>query len=325
MSIFNMLRNNGNSDNSITEIDINDYFELKKVDFIYIFLSALYQRIFNYCWSRTIVKNKKFNETILFDCFLKTAQTKGFISLMIDALIFGKQEILTYDPILNVIEIKNYDNNHEINKKVKNQIILDFTSNKKIYLLKQYASIYYDCLHSLAEKSKINGALILKLATLTDNISLDEKLSVKQQALSVQSGINNGNGAVIDSKSDIDLLNADCEPEQKQIENIKQEISSFFDGMPLNFLFGTSTAGIGASGENDTDSLERSIYSFFNTYWKPYFNGLFADNIDFKVENWRQIANARDIINIVETTEYLDEKNKKEIILNIFRSINVLK
>ena len=325
MSIFNMLRTGGNSDNSITEIEIDNYFELKKTDFIYIFLSALYQRIFNYCWSRTIIKNKKFNEAILFDCFLKTAQKKGFISLMIDALIFQKQEIFTYDPLLNTIEIKVYNENYKLKEKVSNEIVVDFKSNQKINLLKQYASIYFDCLHSLAEKSKINGALILKLATLTDNISLDEKLSVKQQALSVQNGINKGNGAVVDSQSSIELLNADCEPEQKQIENIKQEISSFFDGMPLNFLFGTSTAGIGASGENDTDSLERSIYAFFNTYWRPYFNNLFNDNIDFKVENWRQIANARDIINIVETTEYLDEENKKEIILNIFRSINVLK
>jgi hypothetical protein len=312
----------GNSLSNVANVSIPmgwDYY-IDKDTFIEFYIKTIYKKILQYLFHKTIFDNnmdKKLN--VFQDNFLNTEQNLGFISLLTDAIYRCESQVFRYDSGTNTIEKFSYRDG--INANDRHICVVDFSKNKSgILLLSQYVNMLYNLLTSEQKKANISNSLTFKINDLTDKVGMIEKKSVEQQALNIKNSILRGDMAVIDAGSSIDIGNTDITPETKTEETIKQNIAQVI-GLPLNFLFGTSTAGIGASGENDTDSLERAMQTNFEIYWKPYVEKLFNIKIKYKVENWQLIRNCRDILDYVETSTLLSEEQKQTIVNDILESI----
>jgi hypothetical protein len=301
-------------------VPMNWDFFIEKNVYIEFYVRTLYKKILRYLFRKTIFDNKiKEKLNIFQDNFLNTEQNLGFISLLANAICQCETTVLRYDPKTNAIERINKQDN--INPRDVNVCAVDFSKNKaEILLLSQYASMLYDLLESEQKKTKVSNSITFKVGDLTAKVGTLEKGSVEKQAKNIKDAINNGDMAVIDAESSIEMGTTDLRSEAKTEETIKQNIAEAI-GLPLNFLFGANTAGIGASGENDTDSLERAMQTNFEIYWRPYVEKLFDTKIKYKAENWQLIRNCRDILDYVETSALLTEEQKQTIAGDILESI----
>jgi hypothetical protein len=307
--------------NSITGcVPLNWDCFIDRTVFINFYVKTLYKKILQYLFRKTIFDEKMKSKLGIFhDNFLKTEQNLGFISLLTNAIYNCEMTVLKYDPKTNTIDrVNNYE---DVKPQDVNVCVMDFSKNRaEILLLMQYAGMLYDLLESEQKKTKVSNSITFKVSNLTAKVGNIEKGTIEEQAINVKNAINNGDMAVIDSESTIETGTIDLSPETKTEGTLKENIAQIM-GLPLNFLFGTSTAGIGSSGENDTDSLERAMQTNFEIYWRPYAEKLFNTKIKYKAENWQLIRNCVDILDYVETSMVLSEEQKKIVVRDIFESI----
>jgi hypothetical protein len=91
---------------------------------------------------------------------------------------------------------------------------------------------------------------------------------------------------------------------------------SFYYSMPLSYITGEQTSGIGSTGEADTRAVERGLKNYYISVMKPVLEALFEIQTSFKSNDFRQIGSALEAIKTFELigNDLVSQDDKKTII-----------
>jgi hypothetical protein len=91
--------------------------------------------------------------------------------------------------------------------------------------------------------------------------------------------------------------------------------------MPLSYVDGEQTPGIGSTGEADTRAVERGLKQYYITIIKPTLEALFGIKTTFKSNDFRMIASGLEALKtfeLVQDNTLMSQENMKLIVSKLF-------
>lgn len=271
---------------------------------------------------------------LLWDNFIQNESPYGLISLLACAMTEKDQMFLVYIPSLGVLRtatpqeedvIKNaYKTGKEAtgpfsDGKSGRGIFISFENYRRTDMVKVYSAMEYCVVSSLNKMANLSKAIQFKMSDMRGSTALIDSSVVISQAILIAQALRNGRDVMIDKQDEI-FTNA------PDISAIKESIAfldskkAFYYGLPLSYINGEQTPGIGSTGEADTRAIERGLKNYFISILKPIIEDLFALKISFKSNDFRQINSALEAIKTFDLVSdaFISQQNKKMIIDKLF-------
>lgn len=298
--------------------------KIKSETFVDIDVQNIYSKILTDCIDRI----EGIPDTImplLWDNFLQNEAPQGLITLISCAMSYKDDLFLVYDRGLSLLRPATGDQEDQIEEdyKTKGQssigIYVSFESYTKSDMVKIYSAMEYCVIASMNKMMNLSKSLQYKMSDMRGSISASDADSPVKQAIQIASSLRNGKDILIDKNDEVVTNNPD-------ISSIKESISfldskrAFYYGMPLSYITGEQTAGIGSTGEADTKAVERGLKNYYISILKPILEALFSIKTSFKSNDFRQIGTALEAIKTFELVadDLLSLQNKRLIISKLF-------
>jgi hypothetical protein len=287
-------------------------------------LINIYNKILTDCIERT----QGINETIaplFWDNCLQSESTKGLVSLLADAMAYKKDLYIVYDKSINFLRKATSDEQAQIRsdyQKVgesKIGIYVSFAAYTKTDMLKIYSSMEYCVLDSLNKSMNLSKAVQLKMDKLREGVGATDSQQVIDQAKSIANALSEGKDVLIDAKDSLSTATIDMQSTKEAISFLDAKRCFYLD-LPLSYITGEQTGGIGSTGEADTRAVERGLKHYWVSIIEPVVNVLFGVKIEFKSHDFRQISSALEAIKTFElvSNDMLSMENKQLIIAKLF-------
>ncbi|MDR1498711.1 MAG: hypothetical protein LBS34_00280 [Rickettsiales bacterium] len=320
MILFNLAKKNENQDDFIP---LSFGLDIQERDYKRLFVKNIYSNIFEYLLTKTNFTRESEREMVFnlsFNNSEKTSQMNGLISILVNSLLDNNPVILRYNKSVNTITEENYNaNNFSINDLKPNSCIADYSQKQsEVKLLSYYARTIYNTYKSIENKTRVSNAIVVIFERLSDKINFVERKSFVKQLKEFKRAVESGGLAYLDNAK-LQYGIADVNNEIKVQENNRENIANALN-LPLNFLFGTTTQGLGTRHEEDSLSLDRTMQKNFVSLWQPIIEKLFNIKISYAIDKYRLSETHKSFLDWVETSGMVDEQSKKEITANILLS-----
>ncbi len=186
-------------------------------------------------------------------------------------------------------------------------------------MLRIYSGMEYAILNSLHKTLNLSSAIQFKMSEMRSSVGVNDKATVIADAKLIAKGLSCGSDIVIDKEDEIMTATP-------QIDPVKQAISfldakrSFYLGLPISYITGEQTAGIGSTGEADTKAVERGLKQYYVSIIKPVLSSVFGIDTTFKSEDFRLVASALEALKTFELvgTDILSQEDKTLIVKKLF-------
>jgi len=293
-------------------------------DFVRTDLMNIYSKILTDCLERTQgVPQDVF--PLLWDNCLQSESTDGLITLLSKAMTEKADLFLVYDPAIQILRTATSDEERQIRIDYKTKgssdlgTFVSFKNYLRTDMVKIYSSMEYCVVASLNKTMNLSKAIQFKMGDMRGSVSLSDSTNVIDQGKSIAQSLANGRDVMIDAKDTI-------ETSVPQIDPIKESISfldskrAFYLGLPLSYINGEQTPGIGSTGEADTRAVERGLRQYYISILKPVMEDIFEISTSFKSNDFRQISSALEALKTFELVDdsLLSQENKQLIIAKLF-------
>ncbi len=262
---------------------------------------------------------------LLWDNCLQNESSHGLISLLSCAMTDKKELFLVYNAALGVLRKATAPEASQIKsdyEKLGSSPIGTFVSFKnysRTDMVKIYSSMEYCVVASLNKMMNLSKSIQFKMAEMRSSVSLNDSGLAIEQAKTIARALANGRDIMMDVKDEVSTNAPD-------ISSIKESIlfldakRSFYYGMPLSYITGEQTAGIGSTGEADTKAVERGLKQYYISILKPVVEEIFQVSTSFKSNDFRQIGSALEAMKTFELVgdDFLNREDKKLIIQKMF-------
>jgi hypothetical protein len=258
----------------------------------------IYSKILTDCLERTQGLNDKIMPAFWDNC-LESESNKGLISLLAEAMECKSELFLVYK--LGVLRKATNDETFRIREDYRKKgsssfgIYVSFKCLHKSDMLRIYSSMEYSVLNSLNKSMNLSKAIQLKMAKLRDTVGAVDSQLVIDQAKSVANGLKSGCDVLLDAEDKIETAQVDMDATEKAIAFLDAKRCFYLD-LPLSYITGEQTGGIGSTGEADAKAVERGLRHYYLSILKPVIEALFSVKTTFKSNDFRQIASALEAI-----------------------------
>lgn len=322
MSFFSFLSGAGSStDNGLEEI-----FPLKVVkgDFVRTDIVSTYIKILTDTVERTFGLNKEL-EPLLWDNCVQSDSSEGLVTLLSNAMADQKDLFLVYVKSVKVLrkataqEEKQILEDYKKNGESKVGVYVSFKKYRRTQMLNIYSDFEYCVLSSLNKTLNISKAVQIKISDLRGSVSLVDSEIAKGQGKAIATALSQGKDIMIDVKDEIATATPDTSSTEKAIGFLDAK-KSFILGLPISYVSGLQTPGIGSTGEADMRAVERGLKQYYVSIIRPTLESLFGIKTEFKSQDFRQITTALDVLKTFDlvTDENISSTTKKAIIARVF-------
>lgn len=321
MGFFGFL---GSVDESNNELPSIYNLSLSAQEFIDADILATYAKILTDTVER-IHGLKPEQEKLLWDNCVMSESSKGLISLLADAMAKMSDLYLIYKPSLGVL--RKADSNEEQviradyqkSGKSVNGVFISFKNYKRTEMLKVYSSFEYCVLASLNKTLNLSKAVQFKMSDLRKSVALADKEVVRAQAKSISEALGCGKDVMIDKEDEIANAAPDTSSAEKAIAFLDAK-KSFYLALPMSYIMGEQTAGIGSTGEADMRAVERGLKQYYVSILRPVLDAVFNATTEFKSQDFRQMSSALEALRTFDlvTDEVLSREAKQEILWRMF-------
>lgn len=265
-------------------------------------------------------------QTALWDNCLQNEASKGLVTLLAEAMTDKSDLFLVYVPSVNLLRKADHKEQEQIRSDYKSTgeskigIYVSFKRYRRTEMLEIYSSFEYCVLSSLNKTLNIAKAVQIKINELRSSTALADSGVAIEQAKSVAKALRNGNDVLIDKNDEIATANPDTSTTEKAIGFLDAKRAFILD-LPIAYVTGEQTGGIGSSGENDMRAVERGLKQYFVSILQPVFKALFGADTEFKSQDFRQMTTALEVLKAFELssdTELMSMEAKQEIIARVF-------
>ena len=309
-----------------TDSELPEIFSLglKQDEFVDTDVMNVYSRILTDCVERT----QGIDEDIfplLWDNCLQSEASEGLITLVAQAMSDKKDLFLVYNEALNLVRRATTQEADAIREDYRNRgesalgIFVSFKNYNRTDMVKIYSSMEYCVVASLNKVMNLSKAIQFKMSAMRSSVSLSDSSVAKDQAKTIATALSKGKDVMMDKEDEILTGTPDISSIEKSIEFLDAK-KSFYYGMPLSYIDGAQTAGIGSTGEADSKAVERGLKQYYISIVKPVVEDLFRVKTSFKSNDFRQIGSALEAIKTFELTsdELISQDDKKLIIRRLF-------
>lgn len=310
----------------VSDSELPDIFPLSvnQNDFINADVTNVYSRILTDCVERTqgIPKNIL---PLLWDNCLQNESCEGLITLLAKAMTDKRDLFLIYNSTLSLVRQATAAEASQIKEDYKNQgqsdlgIYVSFKYYSRTDMVKIYSTMEYCVIASLNKQMNLSKAIQFKMNEMRSSVSLNDSSVAIAQAKTIAKSLSNGKDVLLDKNDEIATSTPDITAIKESISFIDGKKSLYY-GMPLAYINGEQTTGIGTTGEADSRSTERGLKNYYISILKPVVEELFDINTSFKSNDFRQIGSALEAIKTFElvSDDLISQDDKKLIIEKLF-------
>jgi hypothetical protein len=264
-------------------------------------------------------------QALLWDNCLQSEASKGIITLLSEAMYKKSDLFLIYESSLNVIRQANSTEAEQIKRDYiasgSSSIgyYISFNNYKRTDMMRFYSVMEYCLVGSLYKSMNLSKAIQFKMDSMRSSTSLADSSEVINQAKEMSDALGNGLNVVMDGKDMIVTAVPDMAASDKVMEFIDGK-KSLYLGMPVSWVQGEQTGGIGSTGENDTKAIERGLKPYYYQIIKPVLEGMLGIKTSYKSQDFRNVSAALDALRTFDLVgdELIDFEKKKIIISKMF-------
>jgi len=258
---------------------------------------------------------------LLWDNCLQSSSDDGLLTMLAQAMTDKRDLFLVYDRAIGVIRKADHSEESQIREDYKAQsqsplgIYISFKKYSRTDMIRLYSMLEYSTISSLNKAMNLSTAIQFKMDSLRSSVALTDSDEAKAQAKLIAKGLANGKDILIDAKDTIENSKPDLTSVKAAIEFLDSK-RSFYLGLPLSYINGELTGGIGSTGENDTKATERGLKHYYFSVIKPVLEAIFQVQLSYKSQDFRQISQALDAIRTFEIVgdDLIDQFHKKRIV-----------
>ena len=282
--------------------------------------ALLYQKILKRCYA----KSNGFPDEAalnLWDSVELSNAQYGTISLISNAMTDKKELILVNDS--GIIRVATYQEAEAIKKDYaegktsQKGVYMNFRKYTMTDIIKIYMSLIYDIMGGAKTNLGLAKALQIKIADLRKTVATSSSEDAVAQVKKIVKALKEGKSVGIDAGDSIVTTELQTTPIVDGLKLVYGCLASLL-GVSTSFICGELTSGMAVTGEADVNANEDGIKDFFNSVFKPIHEKLFDIKLTFKTDNWRKVKEFSSIIPYIESSMYLDEAKKKELINSTF-------
>lgn len=297
---------------------------LRKEDFILSDIRTTYQKILTDVVERSHGVPEEI-EPLFWDNCLQSEANAGLVSLLADAMTAKKDLFIVYVKSVGVLRKATSDEERQIREDYKKAgksdkgVFVSFKSYKRTEMLEIYSAFEYCVLSSLNKTLNISKAVQIKINDLRASVSNSDANVATEQARSIARALTSGNDILIDKLDEISSANPDTSSTEKAIVFLDAK-RAFILGLPLAYVSGEQTPGIGSTGEADARAVERGLKQFFVSIVRPVVKALFDVELEWRSQDFRQMTTALEVLKTFELTSdnYLSQDSKRDITARVF-------
>jgi hypothetical protein len=262
---------------------------------------------------------------VLWDSCVQSEASSGLITLLAEAMTKKTELFLVYLPGTGVLRKATLEEQEKIRADYKERaesklgVFVSFKNYRRTDMLEIYSSFEYCVLSSLNKSLNLAKAVQIKINDLRTSVSLADSAVAKAQAKSIAQSLKNGNDILLDGKDEVVTATIDTAPTEKAIGFLDAK-RAFILGLPLAYVTGEQTGGIGSTGEADMRAVERGLKQYFESVLKPVLKALFGVDTEFKSQDFREMNTALETLKTFDlvSEEYLSSEAKKEVLARLF-------
>ncbi len=264
-------------------------------------------------------------EPLLWDSCVQSQANQGLITLLATAMAEKQELFLVYSPSVGVIRKATFEEQAEIRKdylamsESKKGVYVSFKNYQRTDMLEIYSSFEYCVLASLNKTLNLAKATQLKISDLRSSVSLVDSSIAKAQAQSIALALKAGNDVLLDVKDMIETAKPDTSPTEKAITFLDAK-RAFILGLPLSYISGMQTPGIGSTGEADMRAVERGLKQYFTSILRPVLKAVFGKETEFRSQDFREMNTALEALKTFDlvSDEHLSQESKRAIMARLF-------
>lgn len=301
---------------------------LKKEDFVKSDILHTYSKILTDVIERTHGLKEEFKNSLWDNC-LQNESSKGLVTLLAEAMTNKTDLFLVYKALgksTSVLRLANDEEQKQIREDYKKSgeskvgIYVSFKKYRRTEMLEIYSAFEHCVLGSLNKTLNISDSLQIKINELRASTSLADSGVAIAQAQSIAEALRNGNDVLLDKNDEIVTAAPDVSASENSTEFLDAKRAFILD-LPLSYITGAQTPGMGSSGENDMRAVERGLRQYFVSIIQPVLKALWGAEVEFKSQDFRQMTTALEVLKAFELssdTELMSLEAKQEIIARVF-------
>ncbi len=323
MSLFSFFgRSNASDDNAIPEIYP---LSLKSDPFIKADMLACYTKILTDTLERTFGINEKV-QPMLWDNCVQSENSDGLVTMLARSMVNKADLFLVYKPSLGLLREADNAEQKQIRDDYKKSgtsslgIFISFKNYRRTDMLFVYSAMEYCIIASLHKSVNISKAVQIKMSKLRDTVSLADSGVAITQAKSIATALGDGKDVLLDKDDEITNATPDVGPTEKAIGFLDAK-RAYILNLPMSYIAGEQTNGLGATGEADMRAVERGLKQYYFSIIKPVLETLFGLKTQFKSHDFRQITSALEALKTFELVAddgLLSRQSMQEILARLF-------
>lgn len=312
-----------------TSNELVDIFPLTLTQAVFIKSDILstYLKILTDVIERTHGIKEEFKPSLWDNC-LQNEANEGLVTLLANAMTEKSDLFLVYKALgqgASVLRKATTEEQEIIRKDYKAKgeskvgIYVSFKKYRRTEMLEIYSAFEYCVLSGLNKTLNISKAVQLKINKLRESVAVADAQVAIDQAKSIASALKNGNDVMLDSEDEITTATPDTSSSEKSIMFLDAK-RAFILGLPIAYITGQQTGGIGSSGENDMRAVERGLVQYFVSIIQPVLKALWGLETEFKSQDFRQMTTALEVLKTFDlvSDENLPKEMKLEILARVF-------
>ncbi len=285
----------------------------------------VYSKILTDCVERTQGIGEKYY-SLLWDNCLQNESSQGLITLLATAMADKADLFLVYVPSVNLLRRATQVEAQKIRQDYKTQnesdigIYISFRNYTRTDMVRIYSILEYCVVGSLHKQMNLSKAIQFKMSEMRSSVSLTDSPKAEAQARAIARSLSTGHDVMMDKNDEIITATPDISATKESIGFIDSK-KSFYYNMPLSYIDGEQTPGIGSTGEADTRAVERGLKQYYITIIKPTLEALFGIKTSFKSNDFRLIASGLEALKTFELVQgdgLISQDDKKLIVSKLF-------
>lgn len=265
------------------------------------------------------------HQPLLWDNCVQSENSRGLISLLVDAMVSQNDLFLVYKPGIRVLRKANAEEEKQIKEDyaLRNEssvgVYISFKNYRTTEMLKIYATLEFCVLLSFHKNVNIAKAVQIKMHEMRSSVSVADSSIAIDQAKAIAEALSKGRDVLLDRNDDITTTTPDITPTEKSLEFIDTK-RAYILNAPKSYVSGELAGGLGDSGNADMRAVERCLKAFFFSIVQPVCKVVFDDDVKFKSQDNGQMETGMEAMKTFDLTSerFLSLETQRQIVWRLF-------
>lgn len=271
-------------------------------------------------------------DPLLWDSCVQSEASTGLVSLLAEAMYSKRELFLVYRASVGVLRVATHDESALIragylkkSEAVKLPdggvgVFVSFKNYQRTDMLLIYSVFEYCVLGSLNKTLNLSKAVQIKINDLRSSVALNDSAIAHAQMVALAGALAKGKDIGLDAKDIIETAKPDTSSTEKAIAFLDAK-KAFLLGLPMSYISGLQTAGIGSTGEADMRAVERGLRQYYVSIVRPVLEAIFTLKTEFKSQDFREMGTALDVVKTFELiagSEIISKETMQIITARVF-------